>query len=97
MARLRALPRRTDDPRTGLTGRQVQVLRLAANGRTNQSIARALGVSHEAVKSQMQSILRKLRASDRTHAVAVAIRLGVLSVDDIVVPDDANTDYRNAL
>jgi DNA-binding CsgD family transcriptional regulator len=85
----------TAEPRTFLTAREKAALVLAANGKTNAAIARALGLNVETVKSRMQSILRKLRASDRTQAVAVALVIGVLSVDDITVPPGANQGYRN--
>lgn len=85
----------TTEPRTYLTTREKDALVLAANGKTNAAIARALGLNVETVKSRMQSILRKLRASDRTQAVAVALRLGVLSMDDIAIPPGANRGYRD--
>ncbi|MER6092521.1 response regulator transcription factor [Streptomyces bluensis] len=69
-----------------MTRRQVEILRLAANGNTNQAIARFLGVSLETIKSQLRAIYPKLRVSDRTQAVAVAIRVGLLTVDDIALP-----------
>ena len=86
----------TTEPRTFLTTREKAALVLAANGKTNAAIARALGLGEETVKSRMQVIRRKLRAQDRTQAVAVALVLGVLSVDDIVVPAGANSGYRNS-
>jgi len=93
---VRTLPRRPKDARTYITAREIAVLRLAANGATSQSMANALGISKEGVLSRMQSAFRKLRVSDRTQAVAVALRLGLLSMDDVVVPDGANRGYGNA-
>jgi DNA-binding NarL/FixJ family response regulator len=94
---VRGFPRRPGDPRTYLTGRQVQVLRLAANGNTNRAIGSVLGIAEESVKSQMQLIFRKLRVNDRAQAVAVALRLEVLSLEDVVVPEGANRGYRHAV
>lgn len=91
---IRSFPRRPDQPRTYLTKRQLQVLELAANGNTNRAIGHALGIAEESVKSQMQLILKKLRSHDRAQAVAVALRLGVLRLEDIVVPEGANQGYR---
>lgn len=92
---MRSHPRAlTTEPRTYLTTREKAALALAANGKTNAAIARALGLGEETVKTRMQVIRRKLRAQDRTHAVAVALALGLLSVDDIVVSPDANCGYR---
>jgi hypothetical protein len=45
----------------------------------------------------MRSTLRKLRVSDRAQAVAVALRLGLLNLDDIEVPADANVNYRDGV
>lgn len=93
----RVHPRRPDQPRTGLTTRQIDILTLAANGTTNRAIARALGVGVEAINSQMLLIRRKLRVGDRTQAVAVALRLGVLAMEDITIPDGANDGHRDAV
>ena len=83
-------------PRTSLTGRQIQVLRLAANGNTNRAIGRELGISEESVKTHMQAALRKLRVWDRAQAVAVALRLGLIRLEDIEVPRGANFNYRDS-
>lgn len=89
----RTLPRRPKQPRTYITAREIAVLRLVANGSTNRLIGRQLGVGEEAVKSAMQSILRKLRVNDRAQAVAVALRLGLLALSDVLVPEGANRGY----
>ncbi|MFF1298202.1 MULTISPECIES: response regulator transcription factor [unclassified Streptomyces] len=81
------------DPRTYITARERQVLVLAANGNTNQAIARRLGVGVENVKSRVQSILRKLRVSDRAQAVAVALKVGLISLEDVDIPTGANRGY----
>src|SRR5207237_6080950 len=61
-----------------LSRREYQVLQLIADGLENQAIAKILFVSVETVRTHVKSILRKLAARDRTHAVAVAFRSGVL-------------------
>jgi DNA-binding NarL/FixJ family response regulator len=63
-----------------LSRREFQVLQLIADGLEHQAIAKILYVSVETVRTHVKSILRKLAARDRTHAVAVAFRSGVLSV-----------------
>jgi DNA-binding NarL/FixJ family response regulator len=73
-------------PRGYLTVRQRQVLVLAANGHTNKAIGRQLGIYEHTVKSLMKSILRALHVDDRAQAAAVALRLGILALDDIVLP-----------
>ncbi|MGS2592067.1 response regulator transcription factor [Streptomyces hebeiensis] len=88
--------RRPSVPRTYITARELEVLRLAANGNSNQQIGRHLGVSTEAVNSRMRSAIRKLRVRDRTHAVAVALRIGLLGSDEVAVPEGANRGYGDA-
>ena len=69
-------------PRQPLSRREHQVLQLIADGLENQAIADILYVSVETVRTHVKSILRKLSSRDRTHAVAVAFRSGVLVVDE---------------
>lgn len=76
----------TPSPHQYLTRRQIQVLHLAANGFPNKSIGRHLGTAEETVKSQMKTILRRLHVDDRTQAVAVGIRLGLVSLDAVTIP-----------
>jgi DNA-binding NarL/FixJ family response regulator len=63
----------------GLSDREIDVLRLVAAGRANKIIADDLAISEETVKSHMRNIMAKLSASDRTHAVTIAIKRGILS------------------
>jgi DNA-binding NarL/FixJ family response regulator len=65
----------TDD---ALTDREVQVLRRVAMGTANKSIATELSVSEATIKAHMKSILAKLGANDRTHAVTIAVKRGFL-------------------
>jgi DNA-binding NarL/FixJ family response regulator len=59
-----------------LTQREVGVLRLLAAGNRNRDISQSLLLSEETVKSYLKHISEKLRASNRTHALAIAIRRG---------------------
>ncbi|NVM79645.1 DNA-binding NarL/FixJ family response regulator [Duganella sp. SG902] len=63
-----------------ITPREVDVLKLVARGNSNPMIAVALGLSSETVKGYMSSILLKLGARDRTHAVMIALERGILSL-----------------
>ena len=63
-----------------LTDRELQVLSLVAEGCANKVIAVRLTICERTVKNHLTCIMTKLRASDRTHAVVTAIRLGWLSV-----------------
>lgn len=64
--------------RDALSPPEVEVLRLAASGFSNKRIAASLEVPEETVKSRMKQILSKLAANDRTHAVTIAVRRGIL-------------------
>jgi len=63
-----------------LTGREVEVLRRVAAGKSNKLIAVELDISEGTVKTHMKSILPKLDASDRTHAVMIALKRGILDL-----------------
>jgi DNA-binding NarL/FixJ family response regulator len=68
-------------PRIELTGRELEVLRLMADGNRNKQVAGILNVSEDTVKFHVKSILGKLGVHDRTHAVTVAIKRGILHFD----------------
>lgn len=61
-----------------LTIRELSVLRLVSQGRSNKEISEQLYLTEDGVKARMRSILLKLDASDRTHAVTTAMRRGFL-------------------
>lgn len=63
-----------------LTGREREVLSLVAEGFSNKLIGTRLGISERTVKNHLTYIMTKLRASDRTHAVVTAVRLGWLAI-----------------
>ena len=62
----------------GLSNREVEVLRLIANGKANKEIATELALSGETVKTHITHLMRKLGAADRAHAVTLAIEQGFL-------------------
>jgi DNA-binding NarL/FixJ family response regulator len=63
-----------------LTAREIQVLKAVAAGNSNKAIAAQLDISESTVKAHMKSILPKLEASDRTHAVMIGLKRGILDV-----------------
>lgn len=65
-------------PEVALTPREVDVLSLVARGFGNKEAGVVLGTASGTVKAHMQSILGKLGAKDRTHAVTIALRRGIL-------------------
>jgi len=63
-----------------LTEREVDVLRHVAGGNRNRDIAEQLFISEETVKVHVKHIMEKLGASDRTQAVAIAVRRGIIQL-----------------
>jgi len=63
-----------------ITSRELEVLRGVANGSSNKIIASQLNISEHTVKNHLKSILSKLNASDRTHAVMIALKRGFLDM-----------------
>ena len=70
-----------------LTERERVVLRQLALGRTNAEIATALVVSEETVKTHVGNILTKLQLAHRTQAVVYALKKGLISIDELELPD----------
>lgn len=70
-----------------LTRRQTEILRLAANGNTSAEIGNWLGVSVNSVNDTLGNAYRALGVGDRAHAVAVALRVGLLRPEDVHVPE----------
>ncbi len=64
-----------------LTNREIEVLRLLARGMRNKEIAGELKISDETAQGHVKNILAKLSVHDRTEAVAVAIRRGIVHLD----------------
>ncbi len=67
----------TDD---ALTPREVDVLRLISGGNANKEIAAQLSITEETVKGYVKNILAKLGAKDRTHAVTIGLKRGVIDL-----------------
>jgi len=63
-----------------LTEREMEVLRCVASGKSNKRVADKLGIGEETVKGHLRRILAKLDASDRTHAVTIAVRRGIIEL-----------------
>ena len=63
-----------------LSEREMEVLREVAAGNANKIIANHLNISEETVKTHMKIILAKLAANDRTHAVTIALKRGIIEI-----------------
>lgn len=66
-----------DEP---LSEREIAILRLVSIGKANKQIASELGLSEETVKGHLKSIFSKLDVADRTHAVTIAARRGIIEL-----------------
>lgn len=78
----------TEEP---LTDREVEVLRLVAQGLSNQEIAKTLTISERTVGNHIGSILRKLHLANRTQAALYALKRGLVDINTaqiIIVPED---------
>ena len=72
-------PPLTEEP---LTQREVEILKLVAQGQTNQEIADQLVVSERTVRAHVSNILAKLHLANRTQAALYALRKGIASLED---------------
>jgi DNA-binding NarL/FixJ family response regulator len=67
----------TDD---ALSPRELEVLKRVAAGNSNRLVADQLALSEDTIKAHMKSIMSKLAANDRTHAVTIALKRGIIDV-----------------
>jgi len=65
-------------PQMALTSRETEVLSLVAKGLANKEVAARLGTAEGTIKMHVQNILAKLSATDRTHAVTIAVKRGII-------------------
>jgi DNA-binding NarL/FixJ family response regulator len=70
-------------PDDSLTPAEISVLRLIADGNANKQIAAQLSISEETVKSRVKNILSKLGANDRTQAVTIALKRGIIELQSL--------------
>lgn len=82
MDSLRPSVQATPGPFDELSARELEILRLIADGHANKEIARRLSISERTARSHVSSILRKLRLSSRTQAALLAVREGLQTVSE---------------
>jgi DNA-binding NarL/FixJ family response regulator len=63
-----------------LTAREIEVLRYVGDGNRNRDVAERLSISEDTVKAHVKHIMEKLGASDRTQAVTIAVRRGIIQL-----------------
>lgn len=83
------------EPATALSIRELDVLRLIANGKTKPTIAKRLGISKSTVDTYIRRIYEKLGVSDRAAAVAKAVSSGVLLATDATITESMRLRQRN--
>jgi DNA-binding NarL/FixJ family response regulator len=67
----------TDD---ALSSREIEVLKMIAGGNANKEIAAQLSITEETVKGHIKNIFNKLSANDRTHAVTIGLKRGIIDL-----------------
>ena len=77
----RLMDRMREPANEALTTREIEILKLVAEGARNKEIAKELWVTEITIKTHMTHIFEKLGVTDRTAAVTVALRRGILSLD----------------
>ncbi len=68
------------DVNVKLTSREVQILQLAAEGKTIAQIAKELHISKRTVRSHIENILFKMQVNNRTQAIILAYKLGLINI-----------------
>jgi two-component system, NarL family, response regulator DegU len=68
-----------------LTRRETEILTYIAEGNSNKRIANILQISEQTIKNHVSAILRKLNANDRSHAVVLGIKKGLINLNDVKV------------
>jgi DNA-binding NarL/FixJ family response regulator len=63
-----------------LSGREMDIIKLVAEGKSNKEIGDQLGIAEGTVKTHVKSLLKKLKASGRTAAVKEAVHLGIVQL-----------------
>jgi DNA-binding NarL/FixJ family response regulator len=63
-----------------VTYREAEILRQISDGKSNLEIGQALDIEENTVKSHIQSIFKKMQVENRTEAVMMAIRLGIITI-----------------
>jgi len=77
---LASMEKAMQDVTAPLTPKELQILTLIAEGNSNKQIANILGISDQTIKNHVSAILRKINANYRAHAVYIAIRDGLISI-----------------
>ena len=81
--RAHTLVKLVEDVKPPLTDRELKILRYIASGNSNKQIGGTFGVTESTMKNQVTVILAKLDASNRAHAVVLAMQHGLISLDEV--------------
>jgi two-component system NarL family response regulator len=69
--------------RDALTSREIEILHLVARGLTNKQIGESFAISEHTARNHVNSIINKLQAQDRTEAAVVALKRGIIQLDNV--------------
>jgi DNA-binding NarL/FixJ family response regulator len=72
---------RVESGPSSLTQREIQVIQLVSNGLTDKEAAHRLGTSWQNVRNHLYATYRKLGAKNRTHAVVISLRAGLITLE----------------
>ncbi|MFD7916026.1 LuxR C-terminal-related transcriptional regulator [Streptomyces sp. NPDC059752] len=70
------------EPVSSLTAREREILVLVSQGKSNRRVASSLGISEKTVRNHLSAVFSKVGASDRTQAVVMGIRGGIVSIGE---------------
>ncbi|MEU9236299.1 helix-turn-helix domain-containing protein [Streptomyces subrutilus] len=70
------------EPLSSLTAREREILVLVSQGKSNRRVASSLGISEKTVRNHLSAVFSKVGASDRTQAVVMGIRGGIVSIGE---------------
>ena len=90
LGRLPRLDRAGQGPGKRLSERECEVLALVARGAANKEIARTMGLSVRTVEAHLRSIFAKLLVGSRTEAVVLAVKAGLLRLEEVDLEDDSH-------
>lgn len=74
------MPLKKSIPEVKVTAKNIRLMQLVAKGKTNRQIAARLGLSEQTIKNELVSLFRKLKATNRTHLITIAIKNGWVKV-----------------
>ena len=92
-----SLSKETEHLMAPLSQREMEILKYVAEGNPNKHIADTLNISAQTIKNHITSIMRKLNANDRTHAVVLAINNGLIDIGEVACSPPSENEFISSL